>query len=101
MEKINLRTILEKHINSKNLKNGVINNCSIDSILDAMQEACEEFIDCGSEEAVLLGTNYDTFELLFTSGTDNLHIRNDDSYDECWEVDKKSILKVKNNITRN
>jgi len=101
MEKINLRTILLKHINSTMLNDGVITNCNIDSILDAMQEACDESIDSGSEEAVLLGTNYETFELLFTSGSDNLHITNPDSYDECWEVDKQSILNVKNNITRN
>jgi hypothetical protein len=83
------------------LKDGVISNCNIDSILDAMQEACEESIDSVSEEAVLLGYNYETFEELYSSGLEHLHITNPDSYDECWEVDKKSILKVKNNITRN
>lgn len=101
METINLRTILENHLNSTMLKDGVISNCNIDSILDAMQEACEESIDAGSEEAVMSGFNSTTDEELYSSGLEYLHIANPDSNDEYWTVDKQSILKVKSSITRN
>jgi len=100
MEKINLRTILEKHLNSIILKNDVINDCNVDLILDAMQEACEESLDAGSNSAVLSGFNSETNKELYTSGLEYLHIRNSDSNDEYWTVDNNSILNVKNNIIR-
>lgn len=96
MENIKLKEILKKHLR----KNITIDDCDIDNILDAMKEACEDALDSVEENLVLVGYNDTIDKELFNSGVESLYIRNDDSANEYWSVDKSIIFKVKKTLIK-
>jgi hypothetical protein len=92
MKQINLKAILENHID-ENAFNGDYPNNDYDNVLLAMKEACEQVLDIAAEESTV--NMFDSCEKLCFNSMCQSHKM---CMSTSPKVNKNSILKIKERL---